>query len=100
MFAIVQNGNIQQLIPDGSQFTLDGVEYPSNWVNLSTPEEKAAFEADYTERLLNPYIAAERGYIDAVVAPQDTRSEICSALQMLADKREKLVSRKHDNTPL
>ena len=42
MFAIVQNGNIQQLIPDGSQFTVDGVEYPSNWVNLSTPEEKAA----------------------------------------------------------
>jgi hypothetical protein len=40
MFAIVQNNQIQQLIPDGSQFTLDGVEYPSNWVNLSTPEEK------------------------------------------------------------
>ena len=42
MFAIVQNGVIQQLIPDGAQFTVDGVEYPSNWVNLSTPEEKAA----------------------------------------------------------
>jgi hypothetical protein len=42
MFAIVNNGIIEQLIPDGSQFTIDGVEYPSNWVNLSTPEEKAA----------------------------------------------------------
>jgi hypothetical protein len=42
MFAIVNNGIIEQLIPDGSQFTLNGVEYPSNWVNLSTPEEKAA----------------------------------------------------------
>lgn len=42
MFAIVNNGIIEQLIPDGSQFTVNGVEYPSNWVNLSTPEEKAA----------------------------------------------------------
>lgn len=66
----------------------------------ATPEERAAFEADYTERLLNPYVAAERGYIDAVVAPEDTRREICAALHMLAQKREKLISRKHDNTPL
>ena len=66
----------------------------------ATPEERAAFEADYTQRLLNPYIAAERGYVDAVIDPADTRREICAALHMLRDKREKLVSRKHDNTPL
>lgn len=66
----------------------------------ATPEERATFEADYTERLLNPYIAAERGYIDAVVTPADTRKEICASLHMLVDKREDLVSRKHDNTPL
>lgn len=66
----------------------------------ASPEERAAFEADYSERLLNPYIAAERGYIDAVVDPADTRREICAALHMLRDKRERLVSRKHDNTPL
>jgi propionyl-CoA carboxylase beta chain len=66
----------------------------------ATPEERAAFEADYTQRLLNPYIAAERGYVDAVIDPADTRKEICVALHMLRDKREKLVSRKHDNTPL
>lgn len=66
----------------------------------ATPEERAEFEADYTERLLNPYIAAERGYVDAVIDPADTRREICAALHMLRDKREKLVSRKHDNTPL
>ena len=35
----------------------------------ATPEERAAFEADYAERLLNPYIAAERGYVDAVIDP-------------------------------
>ncbi|MTA53827.1 MAG: methylmalonyl-CoA carboxyltransferase, partial [Actinobacteria bacterium] len=64
----------------------------------ATDEERAAFEADYSQRLLNPYIAAERGYVDAVIDPADTRREICAALHMLRDKREKLVSRKHDNT--
>ena len=64
------------------------------------PEEKAEFERDYAERLLNPYVAAERGFVDAVVEPADTRREICAALHMLRDKRERLVSRKHDNTPL
>lgn len=66
----------------------------------ATAEERAAFEADYTERLLNPYIAAERGFVDAVIDPADTRAEICAALHMLRDKREKLATRKHDNTPL
>jgi len=66
----------------------------------ATPEEKAAFEADYAERLLNPYIAADRGYVDAVIEPSETRSIISSALAALADKREQLVGRKHDNGPL
>lgn len=42
MFAIVQDGIIVMLIPAGTPFTLNGVEYPANWCNLSTPEEKAA----------------------------------------------------------
>jgi hypothetical protein len=42
MFAIVQNGIIQMLISAGTPFTWDGIEYPANWCNLSTPEEKAA----------------------------------------------------------
>jgi len=42
MFAIVQNAIIQMLIPAGTPFTWDGIEYPANWCNLSTPEEKAA----------------------------------------------------------
>ncbi|MBA3288880.1 MAG: methylmalonyl-CoA carboxyltransferase [Acidimicrobiia bacterium] len=65
----------------------------------ATPEERAAFEADYAERLLNPYIAAERGYIDAVIDPADTRMEIAAALETLADKREVLQARKHGNEP-
>ncbi len=66
----------------------------------ATPEERAEFEADYTERLLNPYIAAERGLVDAVIDPADTRVEIIAALRMLDDKRESLVGRKHGNSPL
>ncbi len=66
----------------------------------ASPQERAAFEADYAERLLNPYIAAERGYVDAVIEPADTRREIARALELLADKRERLVPRKHGNSPL
>jgi acetyl-CoA carboxylase carboxyltransferase component len=66
----------------------------------STPDERAAFEVDYAERLLNPYIAAERGYIDGVIEPAETRQVIAEALVTLLDKREALVSRPHDNTPL
>jgi acetyl-CoA carboxylase carboxyltransferase component len=66
----------------------------------ATPDERAAFEVDYAERLLNPYIAAERGYIDGVIEPAETRQVIAEALVTLLDKREALVSRPHDNTPL
>jgi acetyl-CoA carboxylase carboxyltransferase component len=66
----------------------------------ATPAERAEFELDYAERLLNPYIAAERGYIDGVIEPAETRREICRALAVLADKRETLHARKHDNSPL
>ncbi|MEK9580701.1 MAG: carboxyl transferase domain-containing protein, partial [Acidimicrobiaceae bacterium] len=66
----------------------------------NTPEERAELEAAYEERLLNPYIAAERGTIDAVIDPADTRAEIHAALSMLAGKRERLPRRRHDNTPL
>jgi acetyl-CoA carboxylase carboxyltransferase component len=66
----------------------------------STLEERAALEAGYEERLLNPYIAAERGTIDAVIEPSETRAQIAAAFDMLAGKRERLPRRRHDNTPL
>lgn len=66
----------------------------------ATPEERELFEADYAERLLNPYVAADRGLVDAVIAPAETRREIAAGLEMLANKRERLAARKHDNTPL
>nr|WP_249419585.1 carboxyl transferase domain-containing protein [Rhabdothermincola salaria] len=65
-----------------------------------TPEQRHALEQAYEERLLNPYIAAERGFIDAVIDPGETRREVAAALDVLADKRERLQPRNHDNTPL
>ncbi len=64
------------------------------------PEARAELEAAYEQRLLNPYIAAERGTIDSVIDPATTRAELCAALEMLAGKRERLPRRRHDNTPL
>ena len=63
-------------------------------------EERAELEEAYERRLLNPYIAAERGAVDAVIDPADTRREIHAALEMLAAKRERLPRRRHDNSPL
>jgi acetyl-CoA carboxylase carboxyltransferase component len=66
----------------------------------ATEEERQEFQEDYTERLLNPYVAAERGYVDAVIDPAETRREVAAALQMLENKRERLPHRKHGNEPL
>jgi acetyl-CoA carboxylase carboxyltransferase component len=66
----------------------------------ASDEEATAFQADYAERLLNPYVAADRGYVDAVIDPAETRSVVASALAALESKRERIQPRKHDNTPL
>jgi acetyl-CoA/propionyl-CoA carboxylase carboxyl transferase subunit len=55
---------------------------------------------EYTEKFSNPFIAAERGYVDAVIEPQETRPRLIKALEMLASKREVLPARKHGNIPL
>ena len=66
----------------------------------ATPEERLELENAYEERLLNPYIAADRGFIDAVIEPAETRRELAAALAALEMKRERLRPRSHDNTPL
>ena len=55
---------------------------------------------EYEDTLANPYVAAERGYIDAVIAPRNTRSDIVKALRLLRTKREVLPAKKHGNIPL
>jgi acetyl-CoA carboxylase carboxyltransferase component len=64
------------------------------------PERRAELEKEYEARFLNPYVAADRGFVDAVIDPADTRREVAAAFEMLATKRERLVPRKHDNSPL
>jgi len=61
---------------------------------------RAELVADYEDTLLNPYVAAERGYVDAVIMPSDTRVHIVKALRQLRTKRESLPPRKHGNIPL
>jgi acetyl-CoA carboxylase carboxyltransferase component len=65
----------------------------------ATPEERAEREREYEERLLNPYVAAERGFVDDVIDPARTRAVVAGALELLASKRERLPARKHDNGP-
>jgi propionyl-CoA/long-chain acyl-CoA carboxylase carboxyl transferase subunit len=56
--------------------------------------------AGYEDRLANPYIAAERGYVDAVIRPAETRSQVTRALRTLRGKRQTLPPKKHGNIPL
>jgi len=61
---------------------------------------RADLIADYTEKFANPYVAAERGYVDDVIDPRETRPRLINALEMLLTKRETLAPRKHGNIPL
>jgi propionyl-CoA carboxylase beta chain len=55
---------------------------------------------EFRERFANPYIAAERGWVDAVIEPHDTRPKLIAALRMLETKRDTLPPKKHGNIPL
>jgi acetyl-CoA carboxylase carboxyltransferase component len=57
-------------------------------------------EEEYADRFLNPYVAAERGIVDAVIAASDTRRVLAGALERLATKQEHHPHRRHSNTPL
>jgi len=55
---------------------------------------------EFREQFANPYIAAERGYVDAVILPRETRRRLITALEMLQNKRDKNPPKKHGNIPL
>ncbi|MBW4096057.1 MAG: acyl-CoA carboxylase subunit beta [Acidobacteria bacterium] len=91
-----------------------GVMGAQGAVNILYRRELAAVSADggdveakraeviqqYEEELLNPYQAAQLGYVDAVVAPSDTRPQLIRALRVLREKRASLPAKKHGNMPL
>jgi propionyl-CoA carboxylase beta chain len=67
---------------------------------LKDPEKIKARIDEYQARFANPFVAAERGYIDEVIKPHTTRKRICRALRMLRTKEQTNPWKKHDNIPL
>ena len=65
-----------------------------------TDARRAELIDEYTERYVNPYLAAERGFVDDVIDPAETRRVIVRAIDVLRSKREDLPKRKHGNVPL
>ncbi|WP_188977108.1 acyl-CoA carboxylase subunit beta [Halocalculus aciditolerans] len=77
------------------------VLYRKELANADDPDElREELIDEYREEFANPYTAADRGYLDAVIEPQDTRPRLVSDLEMLASKREEGPSKKHGNIPL
>ncbi|MBC7251438.1 MAG: methylmalonyl-CoA carboxyltransferase [Anaerolineae bacterium] len=72
--------------------------------DLEAAEDKEARRAElvreYRDKFANPYVAAARGYLDAVIAPHETRPRLIQALRMLENKRDSLPPKKHGNIPL
>src|ERR671912_496729 len=66
----------------------------------SADELRARLVTEYEDTLANPYIAADRGYVDAVIPPSHTRVQVTKALRVLANKRQTLPPKKHGNIPL
>lgn len=63
-------------------------------------QKKAELVAEYREKFASPYVAAERGYIDDVIEPKETRPRLINALEMLSNKRDTSPAKKHGNIPL
>jgi acetyl-CoA carboxylase carboxyltransferase component len=63
-------------------------------------KRRAELVDDYVDRFANPYVAAERGFVDDVIDPAETRRKVVAGFEMLLSKREELPHRKHGNVPL
>ena len=74
---------------------LKAVEDPAERARI-----KAEKKAEYDELFSNPYQAAQKGYIDDVIEPRNTRFRVIRALEQLAGKRQEIPAKKHDNLPL
>ena len=68
--------------------------------DLNDPEKITRHTADYEERFANPFVAAERGFIDEVIQPRTTRKRIARAFASLRNKKAAMPWKKHNNIPL
>ena len=97
---------IQGLLPEfeagGLELYVTGSIPVDQEVNALSAQDarRAELMSNYEDTLLNPYVAADRGYIDQVIRPSETRVEITKALRLLANKRQTLPPKKHGNIPL
>ena len=83
--------------PDGAV----NIIYREEIAQAADPEaRRAELIADYQRRFTNPYVAANRGYLDDVIDPAETRPTIIRALETLHNKRDTMPAKKHGNIPL
>jgi propionyl-CoA carboxylase beta chain len=68
--------------------------------DLKDAEKIAAHAKDYEDRFANPFVAAERGFIDEVIMPHSTRRRVARAFASLRNKQASMPWKKHDNSPL
>jgi propionyl-CoA carboxylase beta chain len=62
--------------------------------------QKARLINEYRDKFANPYVAAERGYLDDIIEPSETRPRLINAFEMLRNKRDSNPAKKHGNIPL
>ncbi|MGA2838004.1 MAG: carboxyl transferase domain-containing protein [Acidimicrobiales bacterium] len=94
-------GNDLCLAWPGAEIAVMGAEGAAQILfRKSTPEERIELQTEYAEAFLTPYQAAERGFVDEVIDPSDTRAVVANALELLATRRESLPGRKHTVGPL
>jgi propionyl-CoA carboxylase beta chain len=75
--------------------------YRRELLNSQRAEESRQEKVEeYRERFANPFVAAERGYVDDVIEPRETRRKVIRALRMLANKGDTMPRKKHGNIPL
>lgn len=78
-----------------------GVLYRKELADTTNPEEnRQRLVNDFTEKFANPYVAAERGFIDEIIVPSETRPKLIRALSLLGNKRDTNPPKKHGNIPL
>jgi acetyl-CoA carboxylase carboxyltransferase component len=83
--------------PDGAV----NIIFRKEIAEAADPEEtRARLVAEYRDKFANPYVAASRGFLDAVIEPHETRPRLINALEMLQDKRDVNPAKKHGNIPL
>ncbi len=82
--------------PEGAVNILYRRELPSD----ASAEKRAEKVAEYVENFANPYVAAQRGYIDEIIEPSETREKLIVAFKLLENKRVTLPAKKHGNIPL